>query len=132
MVQPKVSATFHYARFDLLLVLFATACATPASARLTLSGTSWTVATIAGADASAAPRLPSMAFADGRVSGSAGCNAWSGAYTQTGNALRITQGVHTMMACTSGMEVERRCHRGYADRQPVGRYADVLRRRWSR
>lgn len=88
-------------------VLLVAACATPASAGPALSGTSWTVATISGADAGAAQRRPSVAFTDTRVSGSAGCNAWSGNYTLTGDALHITQGVHTMMACASGMEVER-------------------------
>ena len=42
---------------------------------------------------------PSATFADGRVTGSTGCNQFTAAYTQDGSALEIHPAGATLMAC---------------------------------
>jgi heat shock protein HslJ len=61
-----------------------------------LGGTSWALASIAGA---AAQPGGTLAFSGGRVSGSTGCNTLIGTYTQAGEKLTIKVGATTMMAC---------------------------------
>jgi len=42
-----------------------------------------------------------------RYSGSGGCNGMGGAYElQPGNHIHFSQGMHTMMACQTGMDTE--------------------------
>lgn len=63
-----------------------------------LNGTSWRIAEIAGAptikDAPA-----DIAFASGKISGNAGCNRMSGAYTADGSRLAAGPIMTTKMAC---------------------------------
>jgi putative lipoprotein len=43
----------------------------------------------------------------GRVTGSGGCNQLTGGYEMSGDRLKLSQVVSTMMACEKGMETER-------------------------
>ena len=62
-----------------------------------LAGTSWTMASVAGAPAKPGGLL---AFAAGRqLSGSTGCNDFAGTYAQAGGALAITIGPVTAKGC---------------------------------
>ncbi len=64
-----------------------------------LAGTSWTLADMGGT-ADLANVAPTLEFgADGTVSGSAGCNTFTGSYTQTGDALTLGPLATTRMAC---------------------------------
>lgn len=54
-------------------------------------------------------RVPlTVAFADGRVSASAGCNRLVGAFEQTGDRLRIGPLASTRMACPPALEEQER------------------------
>jgi heat shock protein HslJ len=67
-----------------------------------LSGTSWDLAgvTVAGKEV-AAVGSASLAFAaDGKLSGTTGCNQFGGTYEQSGDDLTITLGPTTLVACT--------------------------------
>lgn len=79
-----------------LLVL--TACTGTSSGTPQLNGTSWIVSSISGA-ATLSDQQPTLAFADGRVSGSTGCNTLSGAYTQNGDGVTFSPMAVTQMAC---------------------------------
>ena len=64
-----------------------------------LTGTRWTL-DLAGLDVPGAEQvLPTIAFADGSVSGSAGCNTFNGSYTVSGDSLTFGQLATTNMAC---------------------------------
>jgi heat shock protein HslJ len=70
-----------------------------------LAGTSWVLASYqsagGGQTPAAAGSVATLAFAaGGRLSGSTGCNQFSGSYTTTGTDLTITLGPMTRMACT--------------------------------
>jgi heat shock protein HslJ len=70
-----------------------------------LAGTSWTLTSYTGADgsattATAAPEASTLTFAaDGTVSGTTGCNAFTGTYEQQELALIITPGPMTLKGC---------------------------------
>ena len=76
--------------------------AADASASQTLAGTSWTLASVtaAGKTVDAAPEA-TLAFdaAGTNVSGSTGCNQYSGTYVQTGSDVKISPGPTTLAAC---------------------------------
>jgi heat shock protein HslJ len=64
-----------------------------------LNGTGWTL-DIAGLNVPGADKvLPTIAFADGSVSGSAGCNTFTGSYTATADTLTLGQLATTTKAC---------------------------------
>jgi heat shock protein HslJ len=64
-----------------------------------LTDTRWTL-DVAGLDVPGAEKvLPTIAFADGSVSGSAGCNTFNGSYTLSGDTLTLGQLATTNMAC---------------------------------
>jgi heat shock protein HslJ len=63
-----------------------------------LVGTSWVVSSVAG-QATLADHQPTLRFEDGTLLGWAGCNHFSGAFTVTGNELRISQVAISTMAC---------------------------------
>jgi heat shock protein HslJ len=64
-----------------------------------LEGTSWVVESIGGASPAPAS-APTMIFGeDGSVSGSSGCNQYSGTFRTDGDAITISQLASTMMAC---------------------------------
>lgn len=70
----------------------------------TLAGTNWTFVWIGGV-AVAADRPTSLQFDGARLSGSAGCNRFSGSYSVNGGTLKAGPLMATEMACP-GMELE--------------------------
>jgi putative lipoprotein len=62
-----------------------------------LIGTAWTVERIDDTDAAGA--YSTVRFEDGRVSGRAGCNQYSGYLQAAGDALRVSETRTTRMAC---------------------------------
>ncbi len=70
---------------------------------LPLVGTTWTLTTIASGDAVSSvlngTEVTAEFTADGTVSGSAGCNRYSGSYTWTGDQLSFSALASTKMAC---------------------------------
>ena len=69
-----------------------------------LAGTNWTFVSIGGV-AVTADRPTSLQFEGARLSGSAGCNRFSGRYTAAGGTLTAGPLMATEMACP-GMELE--------------------------
>ncbi len=69
-----------------------------------LTGTSWLLSEVPTSSGptldAAARRAATLEFADGSVSGSTGCNDFSGTYTVDGDALTIELGPMTQKACT--------------------------------
>lgn len=80
------------------VLLLLTACTGTPSGTPQLNGTSWIVSSI-GSAAPLGDHQPTLAFADGRVSGSTGCNSLSGAYTQNGDGVTFSPMAVTQMAC---------------------------------
>ncbi len=71
-----------------------------------LAGTSWTFVSIGGV-AVARDRPTSLAFEDAKLSGSAGCNRFSGSYDSKGGTLTAGPLMATEMACPgAGMTQE--------------------------
>jgi heat shock protein HslJ len=70
-----------------------------------LAGTSWNLASYAGADGTQTPAVtePSVGtvtfLTGGQLAGSTGCNRFTGIYEQSGADLSITTGAMTEMAC---------------------------------
>ena len=69
-----------------------------------LAGTSWTFVSIGGASI-AGDRPTALQFDGNRLSGSAGCNRFSGTYSVDGGTLKAGPLMATEMACP-GMELE--------------------------
>ncbi len=68
-----------------------------------IGGTSWTVASINGAPTPADAR-PTMVFEfDGSLSGSSGCNQYSGSFRTDGDRITVRDLASTMMACEAGV-----------------------------
>ncbi len=88
------------------MLLVMTACAAPVSgtpsATLGLDGTSWVVTRI-NASAVLTGTNVTMAFADGQVSGSNGCNRYFGPYTLAGSAFSAPRLASTQMACDAAV-----------------------------
>lgn len=73
-----------------------------------LAGTSWRIVSIGG-EAVTAPRTPTTAFDDARISGSGGCNRYTGGYTVDGDRLMLSGVASTKMACVgAGSDTETR------------------------
>ena len=85
------------------LALAACAAAPEAALNTNLDGTSWR-------EASGGEHAPTIAFADGRASGHAGCNRWFAGVTRgDGAALSFGDAGLTRMMCEPArMDVERR------------------------
>jgi heat shock protein HslJ len=87
------------------LALVLTACATgsgsPGRGWTTpdLAGTHWVVTSIDGKAPVRGPELVADFGADGRVSGDAGCNSFSGPYIQTGLKVSFGELLSTRRAC---------------------------------
>ena len=84
-------------------VLLLSACmsqpgAVPSPEPPVLDGTEWTVTKIKGAD-TVADSQPTIAFEDGKVSGTPGCNRFFGSCTQDGAKLEFGMMGTTEMAC---------------------------------
>jgi heat shock protein HslJ len=81
------------------LALVLTACGGSSSATHDIKGTAWTVSTIGG-QATVPGAQPTIAFgSDGTISGSTGCNTYSGTYTVDGDRLTVSQLAMTRKAC---------------------------------
>jgi heat shock protein HslJ len=73
-----------------------------------LAGTAWTLDTITHPSGNAPvpeQERPTIAFAEGRVSGSAGCNTYSGSYSVDGSSLELGTLAATSMACVGDAAV---------------------------
>lgn len=94
----------------LSLVALTAACATSAPAGpapTALGGTSWSLSYLPNMTLAPTARPQTLTFAnDGHISGGGGCNGFGGDYTQSGASLQFAHIIHTMMACTPGMESE--------------------------
>ena len=87
----------------LLVATFAlvlAACGGSGSGSSDLKGTSWTVSTIAG-QPTVPTAQPTIVFgSDGSISGSTGCNTYSGTFTVSGSQLTVGPLATTRKACT--------------------------------
>lgn len=100
-------------RFALTLlsgILLLSACApqqavSPSPEPSNLKGTAWTVTKIKG-DATVAASQPTLEFADGKVSGTSGCNLFFGDYTQEGAGLKFDPIGSTQMYCAETSDQE--------------------------
>ncbi|MCS6846640.1 MAG: META domain-containing protein [Anaerolineae bacterium] len=68
-----------------------------------LAGTSWTLATLGGQPALQGTTATLNFGADGRASGTDGCNAFSGSYEVSGDALKFGPLMGTLMACEASV-----------------------------
>lgn len=68
-----------------------------------LSAQAWLVVSVAGEAVAAQPPATFRFEADGRVSGSTGCNRFMASYTLEGQSLRFSQAAGTRMACPAGL-----------------------------
>ncbi len=86
------------------------ACAAPAAADLTLEGRNWTLSQLNGKAVRLVPNQapPTLTFdsANGRVTGSTGCNSLSGTYRVQDDMITIERVATTRRACMNGMETE--------------------------
>ena len=74
-----------------------------------LTGRHWSLVELNGISVAAGAREPYIQFDAGemRYSGSGGCNGMGGGYElKPGNHIHFSQGMHTMMACQTGMDTE--------------------------
>jgi heat shock protein HslJ len=75
-----------------------------------LDGTAWVLAALPG-HATVAAQAPTLRFEAGRVSGSDGCNRYSGPYTARGGALQVgSQLASTRMACPPDVTAQARAY----------------------
>lgn len=80
--------------------------ATSAEEQPPLDGTAWLLQAMNGVEMDLQKPI-TLAFEDGRATGNAGCNDYSGAYTsEPDGTFAITEIIQTDMACDSGMELE--------------------------
>jgi len=86
------------------LALTFSGCTAPGTP-LTLDNTSWVVTRI-NDQATVADHQPTMDFSAGQVTGSAGCNRYTGAYTQTDNGISLSQVIITQLACDNSALTE--------------------------
>jgi heat shock protein HslJ len=76
------------------------AAMSPAASAPSLDGTAWVLSELPG-HAPSGGAAPTLAFAEGRVHGSDGCNRYGAAYGARGAALEIAENMaSTQMACT--------------------------------
>ena len=73
-----------------------------------LTGPDWRVEDVAGTGIVDSSNITLMFGADGRVSGSGGCNRMMGGYTLTGEGLTFSQMAATMMACPEALMTQER------------------------
>ncbi|MGA9532735.1 MAG: META domain-containing protein [Anaerolineales bacterium] len=82
-----------------LLVLVLAGCSSiNTSQPVRVDGTSWTVEHYAGITPLAGTGIQ-LSFADGRLSGNAGCNSFDGSYAIDGDQIMISELMRTLMAC---------------------------------
>ena len=81
-----------------------------------LNGTSWVLATLDGSPPVEGTEL-TISFADGEVTGSAGCNSFGGTYEVDGTTLVFSPLVSTMMACEDSINAQERAYLDALDTQ---------------
>lgn len=92
-------------KYLVLMVLIATlfvlaACSPSESTNLELSGKTWVAASLNGSPLVETTVISAEFTEDGKISGTAGCNSYSGTYTTSGSEIEIKQPMaSTMMAC---------------------------------
>jgi len=80
--------------------MLAACSASQQAGKATLAGLLWNLSSLMDQKLAAGSSISVEFTDDGRVSGSAGCNRYSGAYTTSGNSLTISAPLATtMMAC---------------------------------
>ena len=97
---------FHAAASAVMLGLLVAGCSQAGgsasgnvSSGTTLAGTSWTVTTVGGTT-TIANAQPTIVFGtDGSISGTSGCNTYSGTFGTDGDKITIGHLASTMMAC---------------------------------
>lgn len=86
----------------------ATASATPPTAgSKSLVGAEWVVQDIAGKKLISGSRVTLNFTADGKVAGKASCNSYTAQSTLSGDTIRVSQPVATMMMCDKLMDQEK-------------------------
>jgi heat shock protein HslJ len=91
----KRNVPFCFVLFAAVMLL--SAC-NPILSRDPLNGTSWSLGAI-DETPTLQGILVTLAFADGQVSGSSGCNSYGGSYKVNGEKITIRSLVSTLMAC---------------------------------
>jgi heat shock protein HslJ len=101
-------STLHYLGALIALILIV---GSPAQAQCEFVGTYWRAVEIDGSPVATAnsKREPHLVFnAEGRVSGSTGCNRLTGGYKQDGGNLSFTPLATTKMACPPPIDAQER------------------------
>ena len=101
-------STFSSLATLFILVLF---LAHPAQSAMALTGQTWQVAEICGHPMAAGQqdRQPHLVFsAEGRMSGSTGCNRFTGTYQLNGKSLKFSPLAMTKMACPPPLDAQER------------------------
>jgi heat shock protein HslJ len=96
----------------LAMVGLLTACGSMSTATESppLDGTSWTLSELPGRSLVAGSPV-TLRFAEGRVSGSDGCNRYSGGYSSKGTSLEVSPSLAvTQMACEAGVMEQARVY----------------------
>lgn len=112
------STTFRALGTAALLLL--TACAStspsavpsPPAELASLSGTAWVLETLGGKPALEATTVTARFAADGTISGSSGCNRYSGPFSTSGNAIKVGDVASTMMACDDAIMAQEKSFLG--------------------
>lgn len=87
-----------YAALILLASLLGASMLASCGGKSPLDGTTWALASIGGAAPVAGSNV-GIAFKDGSVGGSGGCNQYGGTYQTTGEKIQFGEIVSTLMAC---------------------------------
>ena len=96
-----------------------------------LDRSEWTITAVNGAPAPTNVRT-SISFAEGRVSGTVGCNRLNGPYTQERNLLRFGAIAMTRMACAGPGGEQERVVSGIMAQQPLTiRFGERMTMRWT-
>jgi heat shock protein HslJ len=77
-------------------VIILAACSSPGSS---LTGKVWALTELKGAPLTAGVGISAQFTSDGKVSGSAGCNRYTGTYTVSSNSITFSSMATTMMMC---------------------------------
>ena len=83
----------------LVIALVLAGCAPSKTPGVSLDGTSWILTSLKSGQALAGTTV-TIGFSNGRISGSDGCNSYSGSVTLKGNKFNVGNDIiSTMMAC---------------------------------
>ncbi|KAB8144485.1 META domain-containing protein [Chloroflexia bacterium SDU3-3] len=88
----------NHMRIALACLLLAGLLLASCGGRSPLDGTTWTLASIGGTAPVAGSNV-GIAFKDGNVGGSGGCNQYGGTYQTSGEKIQFGEIVSTLMAC---------------------------------